>query len=116
MRSDRTESGTTDPGTTEPGTTDPAGRTRPTRSFEIVNQRGLHARASAKFVRCAERFDARITVTKGGQSVGGTSIMGLMLLAATPGCCIQVDAEGPEATEALDALGTLVSQRFGESD
>ena len=86
------------------------------RSFEIVNQRGLHARASAKFVKCAERFDARITVSKGGQSVGGTSIMGLMLLAAAPGCCIEVCAEGPEATQALDALGTLVAQGFGEAD
>ena len=88
----------------------------PPRTFEIVNRRGLHARASAKFVRCAERFDARVTVTKGGQSVGGTSIMGLMLLAASPGCCIDVAAEGPQAREALDALGTLVAQGFGEGD
>ena len=86
----------------------------PVRTFEIVNRRGLHARASAKFVRCAEAFDADVTVSKGGQSVGGTSIMGLMLLAAAPGCSIDVSATGPEAGEALDALGTLVSQGFGE--
>ena len=84
------------------------------RRITIVNQRGLHARASAKFVKLAETFDAEITVAKGGQSVGGTSIMGLMLLAASPGCCIDVTATGPEADEALDALEKLVSERFGE--
>ena len=85
-----------------------------TRTFDIVNKRGLHARASAKFVKLAETFDANITVTKDGTSVGGTSIMGLMMLAASPGCCITVSAEGPEAGPALDALDALVAGRFGE--
>ena len=86
----------------------------PGRTFTIVNQRGLHARASAKFVKLAGSFDAEVTVAKGGQSVGGTSIMGLMLLAASPGCCIDVSATGPQADEALDALEKLVAERFGE--
>ena len=84
------------------------------RSLTIVNRRGLHARASAKFVRVADAFDAEITVSKGGQSVGGTSIMGLMLLAASPGCCIEVSAKGPQAREALDAIEKLVAEGFGE--
>lgn len=91
-------------------------RTNDGRRITIVNQRGLHARASAKFVKLAETFDAQVTVTKGGQSVGGTSIMGLMLLAASPGCCIDVSATGPEADEALDALERLVAERFGEEN
>ncbi len=86
----------------------------PTRTFNIVNKRGLHARASAKFVKLAESFDAEISVTKDGTSVGGTSIMGLMMLAASPGCCISVSAVGPDANEALDALDILVADRFGE--
>jgi len=85
-----------------------------TRTFDIVNRRGLHARASAKFVQLAESFDAEITVSKDGMSVGGTSIMGLMMLAASPGCCITVSAEGPDADQALDALDALVADRFGE--
>jgi phosphocarrier protein HPr len=84
------------------------------RQFQIVNKRGLHARASAKFVQMVESFDATITVSKDGSSVGGTSIMGLMMLAASTGCCIDVVAEGPQATEALDALGGLISNKFGE--
>lgn len=85
-----------------------------TRSFDIINKRGLHARASAKFVQLAESFDAEITVSKDGSSVGGTSIMGLMMLAASPGCCITVSATGPEAGKALNALDALVADRFGE--
>ncbi len=85
-----------------------------TRRLPIVNKRGLHARASARFVQLAESFDARITVSKDGASVGGTSIMGLMMLAASPGCCITVEATGPEAAVALDALEKLVAGRFGE--
>lgn len=88
----------------------------PARTFNIVNMRGLHARASAKFVRTAEKFDAQVTVSKDGQTVGGTSIMGLMMLAASPGCCIEVAAEGPEADAALDALEELVADRFGEGE
>ncbi len=86
------------------------------RTFDITNLRGLHARASAKFVKTAERFDAEITVSKDDASVGGTSIMGLMMLAAAPGCCIKVQAIGPEAEEALDALEALVADKFGEGE
>lgn len=84
------------------------------RQVTIVNQRGLHARASARFVKCAEAFDACVCVTRDGQTVGGTSIMGLMLLAAAPGAQISIEAEGPEAAEALDALCSLVETGFGE--
>ena len=84
------------------------------KELAILNQRGLHARASAKFVKCAERFDAEVTVLKDGNSVGGTSIMGLMMLAAGPGTEIRMTATGPEASQALDALVTLVADGFGE--
>jgi phosphocarrier protein HPr len=84
------------------------------RELKIVNQRGLHARASAKFVQLASSFDADVKVEKDGVSVGGTSIMGLMMLAASPGCCISVSAEGREAAEVMDALEALVADRFGE--
>lgn len=87
-----------------------------TRLFTICNRRGLHARASAKFVKCAETFRSEITVSKDGQSVGGTSIMGLMMLAAAPGCSIEVSASGPDADKALDALAKLVEGGFGEDD
>jgi phosphocarrier protein len=86
------------------------------RQVRIVNRRGLHARASARFVKCAEGFDCDVTVTKDGQSVGGTSIMGLMTLAAAPGCTIELTAEGRQAEEALDALCSLVEKGFGEED
>jgi phosphocarrier protein HPr len=84
------------------------------RDLLIINKRGLHARASAKFVQTVEGFDAEVTVSKDGMSVGGTSIMGLMMLAASPGCTVNVVASGPQATEALDALETLIANRFGE--
>ncbi len=80
----------------------------------IRNRKGLHARASAKFVKCAENFDAEITVTRDGQSVGGTSIMGLMMLAAGPGTEILLSATGVEAPEAIEALVALVVAGFGE--
>jgi phosphocarrier protein len=86
------------------------------RTMTICNKRGLHARASAKFVRCAEGFSSEITVSRDGQSVGGTSIMGLMMLAAAPGCSIQVAADGPDAEAALAALADLVECGFGEED
>jgi len=86
------------------------------RAVEIVNKKGLHARASAKFVQCAEQFDAIITVSRGSESVGGTSIMGLMMLAAGAGITITIQATGKEAREAVDALCTLVTNRFGEED
>jgi phosphocarrier protein HPr len=84
------------------------------RDLTIVNKRGLHARAAAKFVQTAERFEAEITVTKDATTVGGTSIMGLMMLAASPGTAIRVTAEGPDAEDALEALATLVADYFGE--
>ena len=84
------------------------------REFEIVNQRGLHARASAKFVQLVSGFQADVRVERDGVSVGGTSIMGLMMLAASPGCCIRVTADGPEAEEVMAALERLISSRFGE--
>lgn len=80
----------------------------------IRNRKGLHARASAKFVKCAENFDAEVTVTRDSQSVGGTSIMGLMMLAAGPGTEIHLSATGPEAPEAIEALVALVVAGFGE--
>ncbi|MBI1262206.1 MAG: HPr family phosphocarrier protein [Rhizobiales bacterium] len=94
----------------------PEGAAPLSRRLEIVNTRGLHARASAKFVQCAERFDADVIVTREGQNVPGTSIMGLMMLAAAPGCCIEVSATGPEAEAALEALAALVADGFGERD
>jgi len=87
---------------------------RITRELPIVNQRGLHARASAKFVQTVNRFNAAVTVEKDGVSVGGNSIMGLMMLAASPGCCIRVSATGAEANEVIAALETLIADRFGE--
>jgi phosphocarrier protein len=86
------------------------------RVLEIVNKKGLHARASAKFVQTVERFDANVRVTRGNETVGGTSIMGLMMLAAAPGTLITVEATGNEATAALDALARLVASGFGEED
>jgi len=82
----------------------------------ILNRRGLHARASAKFVQCADSFEARITVSKDQNTVGGTSIMGLMMLAAGIGSSIRVTAEGPQAREALDAIARLVADKFGEEE
>jgi phosphocarrier protein HPr len=87
-----------------------------TRSLTIVNRRGLHARASARFVKCAEGFDADVRVSKDGQTVGGTSIMGLMTLAAAPGSTVDLEAEGPLADAALDALGKLIADGFGAAD
>jgi phosphocarrier protein len=86
------------------------------RTLTIINKRGLHARASAKFVQCVEQFDADVTVTKDGFEVGATSIMGLMMLAAANGSEIEISAGGPQAQEALDAIDTLVAGRFGENE
>ena len=83
---------------------------------EICNRKGLHARASAKFVKCAESFNANTRVTRDGQTVGGCSIMGLMMLAAGPGTRIVIEAEGPDASAAIEALKALVLSRFGEED
>ncbi|MCA3561192.1 MAG: HPr family phosphocarrier protein [Aestuariivirga sp.] len=84
------------------------------RELAIANQRGLHARASAKFVKCAEGFDAEITVTRDGMSVPATSIMGLMMLGAAMGTSIMVEARGRQAEEALEALAQLVESKFDE--
>jgi phosphocarrier protein HPr len=86
------------------------------RELPIINKRGLHARASAKFVQMVERFNADIWVTKGGETVGGTSIMGLMMLSAGPGTSIVVSAAGPEAQAALDAITELVAAKFNEEN
>jgi phosphocarrier protein HPr len=86
------------------------------RNIQICNKKGLHARASAKFVQTAEQFDAAITVTRGQESVGGTSIMGLMMLAAGPGVSITIQAIGNDAKAAVEALCMLVSSRFGEEE
>ena len=80
----------------------------------IRNQKGLHARASAAFVKCACAFDADVSVTREGQTVGGTSIMGLMMLAAGPGNSILVETKGPDAKKALDAIIELIEGKFGE--
>ena len=84
------------------------------RDLKIVNQRGLHARASAKFVQVAGAYQATISVEKDGTRVGGTSIMGLMMLAASPGASIRVTASGPQAEEAMAAIEELIATRFGE--
>ena len=86
------------------------------RTLEICNKKGLHARASAKFVQTVERFEAEVKVTRGPETVGGTSIMGLMMLAAGPGTSITVTANGPEAAQCVEALAELVACRFTEDE
>ena len=86
------------------------------REVPITNKRGLHARASAKFVQMVEQFDAEISVTRNGETVGGTSIMGLMMLAAGIGTTILISAKGREAETALDAITNLVTNKFGEEE
>jgi len=86
------------------------------RRLKICNQKGLHARASAKFVQTVEKFDAEVRVSRCGETVGGTSIMGLMMLAAGPGTSITVVATGPEGAACLAALDALVNSHFGEDD
>jgi phosphocarrier protein len=85
------------------------------RTATIVNQKGLHARAAARFVKLAATFDAAVTVTKKESTVSGVSIMGLMMLAASPGCQIEIRATGREAERAADALAALVAAGFDES-
>ena len=86
----------------------------PNRTVEIINERGLHARASAKFVKVASGFDAEVMVSRDGQTVDARSIMGLMMLAAGIGSTIDIAAKGPEAEAALDALSALIANRFDE--
>ena len=86
------------------------------RELPIINKRGLHARASAKFVKMVETFDAEVTVTRGNETVGGTSIMGLMMLSAGPGTTITVSATGRDAEAAVAALAALVGSKFNEEE
>jgi len=86
------------------------------RELLIINRKGLHARATAKFVQCCDRFDAEVTVTKDGETVGGASIMGILTLGAAQGSTIVVAASGREAEAALEALAGLVAGRFGEDE
>jgi len=86
------------------------------REMAICNRKGLHARASAKFVQTVEKFDADVRVMRCGEVVGGTSIMGLMMLAAASGTSVTVEATGPQAADVIDALAALISSRFGEDD
>ena len=86
------------------------------RTFEIVNRKGLHARATAKFVQCAESFDAEIFVSRCGETVGGSSIMGILTLGAGIGSTITVSARGAQAQEALQGIGALIANRFGEDE
>ena len=93
----------------------PANQPQPiVREVEIINKKGLHARASAKFVQTAEKFDAVIAVTRGHETVGGTSIMGLMMLAAGPGTKLTVHAHGPDAHVALAEIEALIKRKFDE--
>ncbi|MTH65698.1 HPr family phosphocarrier protein [Paracoccus shanxieyensis] len=85
-----------------------------TRELKIINEKGLHARASAKFVETVERFDARATVEKDGMSVSGDSIMGLLMLTAPRGSTISVTTKGAQASELAEALTALVGDYFGE--
>ena len=105
-----------------PGTDQGTGDTPPLREGAVVrvlticNKKGLHARASARFVQTVEKFDADVRVMRGAEIVGGTSIMGLMMLAASPGTTITVEATGKEAAEVIEALAALIESRFGEQD
>ena len=86
------------------------------REIPVINKRGLHARASAKFVQLVEKFSADVKVSRNGETVGGNSIMGLMMLSAGPGTTINVSATGPEAAEAVKAIAELLANKFGEDE
>jgi phosphocarrier protein HPr len=86
------------------------------RTVTIINRRGLHARAAAKFVKLVNQFEAEVTVTKSGTSVSGRSIMGLMMLAASPGTEIDVRACGNQSKEALTAIVDLIERKFDEDE
>lgn len=86
------------------------------REMTIINKKGLHARATAKLVQCIEGFDADVTVSRCGETVGGTSIMGILTLGASQGSTIVVSAKGPGAEKALTAIEALVATRFGEDE
>lgn len=87
-----------------------------TRDLEIVNRKGLHARATAKFVHCVEQFDAEVTVSRCGETVGGQSIMGILTLGAGIGSTITVSATGAQAQQAVDAITALIANKFGEDE
>ena len=86
------------------------------RTFEIINRKGLHARATAKLVQCIDRFDAAVTVSRCGETVGGSSIMGILTLGAGPGMIITITAAGADAPQAMEAIGALIANRFGEDE
>ena len=86
------------------------------RDIAIVNRKGLHARASAKFVQTVERYDSEVTVTRAGETVGGRSIMGLLTLGAAQGTTILVTAQGDDAEACLDGIAALLANRFGEDE
>ena len=86
------------------------------RTFEIVNRKGLHARATAKLVQCIDGFDAEVTISRCGETVGGNSIMGILTLGAGLGMTITVTASGSEAGQAMAAIGSLIANRFGEDE
>jgi phosphocarrier protein HPr len=105
-----------EPCTEQEGFAPPAREGALSRELQIVNRRGLHARATAKFVQCVERFDATIKVSRCGETVGGDSIMGILTLGAGVGSTITVCASGAQARESLEALAELVANRFGEDE
>ncbi|MBU1324362.1 MAG: HPr family phosphocarrier protein [Alphaproteobacteria bacterium] len=86
------------------------------RTVGICNQRGLHARASAKFVKLAAAYESEIRVTRDGTTVNALSIMGLLMLGAGNGCGLEIAAEGPDAAEAVEALADLVDRKFDEGE
>ena len=86
------------------------------RELPIINRKGLHARATAKFVHCVEAHDAEVRVTRGGETVGGLSIMGILTLGAAQGTTIVVSATGPDAAKVMEALTALLANRFGEDE
>ncbi|MBX9620248.1 HPr family phosphocarrier protein [Candidatus Raskinella chloraquaticus] len=86
------------------------------RELPILNKRGLHARASAKLVQLVEGFSSQVWVSRAGETVGGTSIMGLMMLAAAPGTTVTVHCDGADAAAALEAISALILNRFGEEE
>jgi phosphocarrier protein len=86
------------------------------RILPIINQKGLHARASAKFVHTVEKFQADVRVSNGGEQVDGASILDLLMLGGAPGTSVTVEATGPQAAEVVDALENLLATRFGEDE
>lgn len=86
------------------------------RELPIINRKGLHARATAKFVHCVESYDADVRVTRCGETVGGLSIMGILTLGAAQGSTITVSANGPDAERVVEALAALLADRFGEDE